>query len=199
VSDPAAPTPPALGPAARAYLLVVGLVALMWVVEIIDLLPVADLDRAGIEPRTANGLSGVIFAPFLHADFAHLISNTIPFLVLGFLVAASGVQRVVQVVVIVAVVAAIGTWLTGPSGTVHIGASGIVFGFLGYLVARGVFARHPGLLLVGAVVLFFYGGLLWGLLPVPGISWQGHLFGLVGGVLAAWVAHGRAAPAPATP
>lgn len=176
-------------PAARPYLLVVGLVAVMWLVELIDLLPGTELDRAGIEPRTLDGLWGIVFAPFLHADLAHLLGNTVPFLVLGLLIAASGTQRVVQVVVITAVVAAVGTWLTGPSNTVHIGASGLVFGFLGYLVARGIFARRLGMLAVGALVMLFYGGLLWGLLPKPGISWQGHLFGLLGGVLAAWVAH----------
>lgn len=176
-------------PAARPYLLVVALVAVMWLVELIDLLPGTELDRAGIEPRTLDGLWGIVFAPFLHADLAHLLGNTVPFLVLGLLIAASGTQRVVQVVVITAVVAAVGTWLTGPSNTVHIGASGLVFGFLGYLVARGLFARRLGMLAVGALVMLFYGGLLWGLLPKPGISWQGHLFGLLGGVLAAWVAH----------
>lgn len=181
-------------PAARPYLLVVGLVAVMWLVELIDLLPGTELDRAGIEPRTFDGLWGIVFAPFLHADLAHLLGNTVPFLVLGLIIAASGTQRLVQVVVITAVVAAIGTWLTGPTNTVHIGASGLVFGFLGYLVARGIFARRLGMLAVGALVMLFYGGLLWGLLPKPGISWQGHLFGLLGGVLAAWVAH-RPAPA----
>ena len=82
--------------------------------------------------------------------------------------------------------------LVGPSGTVHIGASGLVFGYLAYLIVRGVFERRLGYLAIGLLVLFFYGGALWGLLPQPGISWQGHVFGALGGVLAARVVHNDA-------
>ena len=161
----------------------------MWVVELIDLLPSTDLDRWGIRPRQLRGLTGIVTTPFLHADLTHLIENTIPFLVLGCVIAASGTQRFVQVTVIVAVVAGLGTWLVGPSGTIHIGASGLVFGYLAYLIVRGIFERRLGYLAVGLVVLFLYGGALWGLLPQPGISWQGHVFGAVGGVVAAKVLH----------
>lgn len=177
------------------YLAVVGMVAVMWAVEVVDLLPGTDLDRWGIRPRELAGLIGIATAPFLHAGFGHLLGNTIPFVVLGCLVAASGLQRFVQVTVITAVVAGLGTWLFGRAGTDHIGASGLVFGYLGYLVTRGVFTRHLGQVVLGLLVLAFYGGLLWGLLPRPGISWTGHLFGLAGGVLAAWVIH-RPATAP---
>jgi len=165
--------------------------AVMWMVEIIDLLPSTSFDRWGIRPRQFEGLFGIVTAPFLHAGFGHLISNTIPFLVLGCIIAAAGVQRFVQVTVIVGVIAALGTWLIGPSGTVHIGASGIVFGYLTYLLTRGVFERKLGHIAIGLLVLFFYGGILWGLLPRPGISWQGHLFGAIGGVVAARVVHGQ--------
>lgn len=177
--------------AARPYLVVVAMAAAMWIVELIDLLPSTDLDRWGIRPRQLDGLIGIVTTPFLHADLTHLIENTIPFLVLGCVIASSGTQRFVQVTVITAVVAGLGTWLVGPSGTVHIGASGLVFGYLAYLIVRGVFERRLGYLAIGLLVLFFYGGALWGLLPQPGISWQGHIFGALGGVLAAWVIHGR--------
>ena len=177
--------------AARPYLVVLGMAAVMWIVELIDLLPSTDLDRWGIRPRELRGLTGIVTTPFLHADLTHLIENTIPFLVLGCIIAASGTQRFIQVTVITAVVAGLGTWLVGPSGTVHVGASGLVFGYLAYLIVRGAFERHLGYLAVGLVVLFLYGGVLWGLLPQPGISWQGHVFGALGGVLAAWVIHGR--------
>ncbi|MCB0964323.1 MAG: rhomboid family intramembrane serine protease [Acidimicrobiales bacterium] len=177
--------------AARPYLVVVAMAAAMWIVELIDLLPSTDLDRWGIRPRQLDGLIGIVTTPFLHADLTHLIENTIPFLVLGCVIASSGTQRFVQVTVITAVVAGLGTWLVGPSGTVHIGASGLVFGYLSYLIVRGVFERRLGYLAIGLLVLFFYGGALWGLLPQPGISWQGHIFGALGGVLAAWVIHGR--------
>lgn len=180
-----------------AYLIVFGMAAVMWIVELIDLIPGTDLDRWGIRPRQLSGLVGIVTAPFLHAGFGHLIGNTIPFLVLGCIIAASGTQRFVQVTVIVGVFAGVGTWVFGQSHSVHIGASGLVFGYLTYLVARGFFQRHVGQIIVGLIVLFFYGSILWGLFPRPGISWQGHLFGSIGGVAAALIIHRR--PAPATP
>ena len=182
--------------ALRPFLVVASVVAVMWAVELVDLLPNTDFDRWGIRPRRLTGLTGVVFAPFLHAGFGHLIGNTIPFLVLGCIIAASGIQRFVQVTVIVGLVSGLGTWLMSPSHTVHIGASGLVFGYLTYLVTRGVFQRHLGQIVLGLIVLFFYGGILWGLFPRPGISWQGHVFGAIGGVLAAWIIHGRGAERP---
>ena len=115
---------------------VVALVAgAMWVEEVVDLLPHTPFDSWGIRPRQLRGLPGVALAPFLHDGFGHLLSNTVPFVVLGCIVAASGVQRFVQVAVIVAAIAGLGTWLTGPSRTIHIGASGVVFGFVLSLIA----------------------------------------------------------------
>jgi membrane associated rhomboid family serine protease len=174
-------------------LVVAAMCALMWVVEVADRVLDGRLDRNGIEPRELDGLDGIVWAPFLHADFQHLIGNTIPFLVLGIAIALSGLARVILVVVIVAVIGGLGTWLIAPSNTVHIGASGIVFGFAGYLVARGVFSRRPAQLLLGVVVVVVWGAtLLQGLVPEDGISWQGHLFGAVGGVVAARVLSQRA-------
>ena len=175
----------------RPFAVVATVAAVMWLVEIIDLLPGTDLDRWGIRPRELRGLTGLVTAPFLHDGIGHLLSNTIPFLVLGSLIAASGLARYLEVTVIVAVVAGLGTWLLGPSHTVHLGASALVFGYLAYLLARAVFERRIVYLLGGAVVLFLYGTVLWGLLPRPGISWQGHVFGAVGGVIAAAVLHAQ--------
>ena len=175
----------------RPFAVVATVAAVMWLVEIIDLLPGTDLDRWGIRPRELRGLTGLVTAPFLHDGIGHLLSNTIPFLVLGSLIAASGLARYLEVTVIVAVVAGLGTWLLGPSHTVHLGASALVFGYLAYLLARAVFERRIVYLLGGAVVLFLYGSVLWGLLPRPGISWQGHVFGAVGGVIAAAVLHAQ--------
>ena len=163
----------------------------MWAVEVIDLLPSTDLDRWGVRPRTLRGLFGVVLAPFLHSGFGHLFANTIPFLVLGAVIAVGSVGRFVQVSVIVGLTSGLGTWLFAAPGTVHIGASGLVFGYLTYLVARGFFAGRILWIIGGVVVLLFYGGILWGLLPRPGVSWTGHVFGAVGGVLAAWYVHGR--------
>lgn len=172
---------------------VVGLlVAVMWVVEIIDLIPGTDIDRWGIEPRELDGLVGIVTMPFLHGGFGHLISNTIPFLIMGSLIAAAGIGRYFVVTAVITVVAGVGTWLIGPDHTIHIGASALVFGYLTYLLARGFFDRKPSYILLGLLVLFLYGGVLWGVLPRPGVSWQGHVFGALGGVLAARAVHAEA-------
>lgn len=184
------------GKLARPFVVVFAMAAVMWLVELVDLIPGTDLDTWGIRPRQLAGLTGIVAAPFLHDGFGHLIGNTIPFLVLGCIIAASGTQRFVQVTVIVALFAGVGTWLVGPAYSVHIGASGLVFGYLTYLVARGFFERHIGQIVVGLIVFIFYGSLLWGLFPRPGISWQGHAFGAIGGVVAAWVIHRRPPPPP---
>jgi membrane associated rhomboid family serine protease len=167
------------------------MLAVMWATEVIDLLPGVDLDGLGIRPRTTRGLIGIPLAPFLHGGLTHLIANTIPFTVLGVFIALGDARRFVQVTVVVALTSGLGTWLVGTSGTIHLGASGLVFGYLTYLVARGFFAAKPLWILGGVVVLLFYGGILWGLLPRPGISFTGHLFGAVGGIVAAWYVHGR--------
>jgi len=162
------------------------LIAMMWLSEIVDTAAGHRLDQYGIEPRDGDGLVGVATAPFLHAGFGHLISNTVPLLAMGLAIAFTGALRVVAVTAIVALVSGLGTWLIAPDGTVHIGASGVVFGYATYLLSRGVFNRDLVELAIAAVVAVLWGGaLLGGLLPEEGISWQGHLFGAVGGVLAA--------------
>ena len=174
-------------------MIVVGvLAAVMWVVEIVDQVAGGSLDRNGIEPREADGLDGILWAPFLHASWDHLIGNTIPFLALGIGIALSGAARVILVTAIVAVIGGLGTWLIGPPNTVHIGASGLVFGYAAYLVSRGAFTRRPLQIVLGLVVVAVWGAtLLQGLVPEDGISWQGHLFGAIGGVVAAWVLEQR--------
>jgi membrane associated rhomboid family serine protease len=187
-------------PAVRGMIVVAALAALMWVVELVDQIAGGRLDRGGIAPRELDGIDGVVWAPFLHGGFDHLIGNTIPFLLLGFAIALGGVARVAAVTVVVAVVGGLGTWLVAPANTVHIGASGIVFGYAGYLVARGVFSRSAGQIVLGVVVLAVWGTtLLRGLVPETGISWQGHLFGAIGGVIAARLLHRRAVRAEAAP
>lgn len=171
----------------RGLILVAAMVAVMWAVEIVDVVA-GDLDSAGIRPRDPEGLIGVALAPVLHGGFGHLIGNTVPFLVLGGLIALSGLARIVSVTLIVALVGGLGTWLVAPANTVHIGASGLVFGFASYLIARGVFSRRALHLVAGVAVLLVYGGTLaFGFVPTPGVSWQGHAFGAVGGVVAAWL------------
>ena len=178
------------GPTRQGFLLIGAMVAVMWIVEVADLVVSGRLDGLGIEPREPDGLAGVLAAPFLHAGFGHLIGNTIPFVLLGGLIALGGALRVAAVTAIVAVVGGLATWALAPGGTVHIGASGIVFGFATYLAARGLFTRHVLQIAVGVLVLLVWGTtLLGGLVPSEGISWQGHLFGAAAGVLAARLLH----------
>lgn len=177
---------PAKEARAAGFRLVLGMAALMWVVEVVDAIDHHRLDTWGIEPRDVEGLRGVVAAPFLHSGFDHLISNTIPFLMLGLAIALSGVVRVAAVTVVVIVVGGLGTWVFAPENTIHIGASGVVFGYASYLISRGVFDRSVLELAIGALVVVIWGGvLLGGLVPQDGVSWQGHFFGAVGGVLAA--------------
>ena len=176
----------------QALIVVAAMAALMWVVEIVDQVTSANLDQYGIKPHEADGLVGIVTAPFLHAGFGHLEGNTIPFLVLGATIALSGLGRVVLATVIIAVVGGLGVWLFAPTGTDHIGASGIVFGYAAYLIARGLFSRSLLHLAIGVVVIGLYGTtLLFGVAPRDGISWQGHVFGAVGGVVAARVLDAR--------
>ncbi|MGY6501542.1 MAG: rhomboid family intramembrane serine protease [Acidimicrobiales bacterium] len=169
-----------------ALMLASGL-ALMWGMESLDQFVLDEqLDSHGIVPRELDGLTGIVFAPFLHLGFAHLMANTVPLLVLGGLLAIKGAARFVQVTMGVILLGGIGVWLFGRTA-VHLGASGLVFGYLGYLVSAGVFERRMRSVLLGIVAVVLYGGLVWGALPNnPGISWESHLFGLVAGAFMGW-------------
>ena len=168
-------------------LLLVGvLVAAMWALEAVDAIAGHRLDQYGIEPREGDGLVGVAAAPFLHDGFGHLAANTVPFAAMGFVIALRGALLLAAVTAVVMLVGGLGTWLVAPAGTIHIGASGVVFGFATYLLSRGAFSRNVLEIAVGVAVALVWGGaLLGGLMPQEGISWQGHLFGAVGGVVAA--------------
>ena len=162
-----------------------GFVAIIWVLEFVDVFLGGALNRYGILPRNLIGLRGILFAPFLHSNFAHLIANTIPFLTLGWFVMLRETRDFFVVTGITMLVSGLGVWLIGSAG-LHIGASGVVFGYLGFLLARGYFERNIPSILLSVIVGFLYGGAIWGVLPTqPGVSWEGHLFGFVGGVIAA--------------
>jgi membrane associated rhomboid family serine protease len=181
-----------LSRAAAAGVLAGATVAVLYVAEALDTVLFGRLDQHGIQPRDVDGLDGVVFAPLLHGGWAHLVGNTVPLLVLGFLVGLSGVRTWLQVTGIVWVVGGLGVWLLAGENTNHIGASGIVFGWLTYLIVRGVFNRSPAQIGLGIVVLAVYGSVLWGVLPGrPGVSWEGHLFGALSGALAAWLLASR--------
>lgn len=162
-----------------------GFVALIWGLEIVDIVLRGALNAYGILPRHLIGLRGILFAPFLHSGFGHLIANTIPFLILGWFVMLQETSDFFVVSAITMLVSGLGVWLFGASG-VHIGASGLIFGFLGFLLARGYFERNVPSIFLSIIVGVLYGGMIWGVLPTRlGISWEGHLFGFIGGVLAA--------------
>ena len=170
----------------------VGFIALLWVLAFIDLVPGVDLGRFGVVPRDRAGLFGIPLHVFIHSGFGHLLSNTIPLLILGGLIAMRGTRSLVMSSVFIVLFSGAGVWLIGRSAT-HIGASGLVFGYFGCLVALGFFERGCVSFVVAVAVAAVYGfGILSGLLPLNAyVSWEGHLFGLIGGVLFAWLINPR--------
>ena len=165
------------------------LVATLWILEILDQLILDEsLDGYGIKPRAWSGLWGILFAPFLHDGFRHLMANTVPFLILGWFIMLHGIAMFFEVTIMVMVLGGLGTWLIGASNSIHIGASGLIFGYFGFLLLRGYFERSLASILIAILVGSLYGGLLWGILPTqPGVSWEGHLCGVVGGAASAWL------------
>ena len=169
----------------QGLFLLAAFVAVIWVLTAINSLAGHPLDDYGIVPRNMDGLWGIPLAPFLHGGFGHAFSNTVPLLMLGGLVAARGWQTLLGVTLFVVLLGGAGVWLVARGGS-HIGASGLVFGYFGYLVARGWYDRRIVSILIAVVVMVVYGGLLFGVLPTGGrVSWEGHLTGLIAGVLAA--------------
>jgi len=166
-------------------LLLAGFIAVIWGVEVANTLMDHRLSEFGIVPRTTEGLRGIPLWPFLHAGFGHVISNTLPMAVLGGVIAIQGRNTLLKVSAIVVVVSGAGVWVFARPG-IHVGASGLVFGYFGYLVARGWYQRSLSSVAVAILVVFFYGGLIFGIVPSFGfVSWEGHLFGLLVGILAA--------------
>jgi membrane associated rhomboid family serine protease len=166
----------------------IGFVALLWFIEIIDRLIFSGaLDGLGIVPRQLEGLRGILFAPLLHGSFSHLFANSIPFLVLGFLVMARHQRRFLAISGVILLISGLGTWLIAPVHTVHIGISGLIFGYFAYLIVSAWFERSFTAIALALLVVVLYGGLLRGILPAGNaVSWQGHFFGLVGGGVAAY-------------
>lgn len=176
-------------------MLILVLVALLWVVQAINASEDYRLDRFGVRPRQLAGLWGVLTEPFLHTSWAHVASNSVPLLALGWVLLLSGLRLFAVVSAIVIVLGDFGTWLAGPSGTVIVGASGLVFGWVGYLLARAWFSRRLTWIFVAVAVLFVFGTLLGGVLPtVDGnVSWQAHVCGLAAGIVCGWLLHRRRA------
>ena len=171
----------------HAFVWVLIFVASLWVAEIADALANLNLDQYGIQPRNVTGLRGIPLSVFLHGDFSHLISNTGPLIVLGGLISLRGAQRLLVSSVFITLVSGAFVWLMAGVLTgygIHIGASGLVFGYFGYLAARGLYERSLNSILISVVVIALYGTIIFGILPTNEfVSWEGHLFGLIAGVL----------------
>ncbi|HEY4421691.1 MAG TPA: rhomboid family intramembrane serine protease [Pseudonocardia sp.] len=184
----------------RSLFLMLVFTGVLYVAEFVDQLTALRLDDDGIVPRTLDGLDGILWAPLLHAGWPHLLANTVPFLVFGFLAMAGGFRQFVVVTAMIWLLGGLGVWLIGPANTSTIGASGLIFGWLVFLLARGFFARSGRQILLAVALFVIWGGILFGILPgQAGISWQAHLFGAVAGLLAARLvarADRRSRPAP---
>lgn len=157
------------------------LVALAWSVEIADTLLAGNLDRFGIHPRRIEGIPGIVLSPWLHGSFAHLLANTLTFFGLGFVVLVAEGRRFISTTLILVVVSGFGTWLIGRPA-IHIGASGLIYGYFGYILGRAIWEGRVTWMIVGIVVAVFYGGMIWGVAPTNTvISWEAHLAGLFAG------------------
>ncbi|MBW4538453.1 MAG: rhomboid family intramembrane serine protease [Myxacorys chilensis ATA2-1-KO14] len=163
------------------------LIALMWGLEIFDQLLLQNrLNLLGIRPRNQTGLRGILFAPLLHGTWNHLTANTVPFVVLGWFVIVRGIEEFAIATAVPWVLSGLGVWLFAGRNTLHVGASGVVFGYFGFLLSRSYFEQDLLSAAISLIVVLLYGPLIWGVLPTRrGISWQGHLFGFVSGVLTA--------------
>ncbi|MEO3875373.1 rhomboid family intramembrane serine protease [Nonomuraea sp. B12E4] len=188
-----------LSGALSALIIVVAMLSVMWAVEGVDFFLNGALDREfGIVGWEPDGLVGILFAPFLHGGFGHLMANSLPLLVLGFLAGLRDLRKFLWASGLIILIGGFGTWLTSP-GVYTVGASGLVFGYFGYILARGLFDRRLLDIAIAVGVGIAYYGILAGLLPnQQGISWQGHLFGLIGGVVASWVLRRKRALPPAS-
>jgi membrane associated rhomboid family serine protease len=176
---PAAPLP--------ALVTMLAFTGLLYVLEAVDQVTPLDLDAGGILPRQVDGLDGVLWAPLLHGGWGHLLANTVPFLVFGFLAMAGGIGQFIAVTATIWVLGGLGVWLTADGG-IHLGASGLIFGWLVFLLTRGFFARSARQIALAIVLFAIWGGVLFGVLPgQPGVSWQSHLFGALAGLFAAWL------------
>lgn len=165
-----------------------GFISILWVLEIADtLLFKGWLNRFGILPRRWIGLRGILLAPLLHGNLRHLSMNTVPLVVLGWLILVRSTQVFVWVTAVVWLMGGLGVWLFAGSKSNHIGASGLVFGYLGFLLTNGYVEQSSVAIATATLVGLLYGSTLWGVLPLRrGVSWQGHLFGMLMGGLCAY-------------
>lgn len=189
---PTALPPQRKPPVVEAAIVTAVLVGGVWLQELIDLFGFGgQLDYYGIQPRDPQTFWHIFTAPFLHAGLPHLIANTVPLAVLAFMSALRSIGRFLGATFVIVLVGGTLVWLFGRSST-HLGASELIFGYLAYLLGVGWWERTPSAIAIALVALFLYGGIIWGVLPSnPMVSWEAHLFGFIGGLVAALLLHGR--------
>jgi membrane associated rhomboid family serine protease len=176
----------------RYAMVLFGFLAVMWGLEIVDIFLGQRLDAFGVRPRSVAGLLGIVFHPLLHGGLAHLLGNTLGIVVFGWMIMLREEKHFYVVTALTWVMGGLGIWLFGATGSVHIGASGLVFGYFGYLLLAGLFERRLGSILLSLFVLFTWGGMIFGVLPgQPGISWEGHLCGFLAGGISAKLLAGK--------
>lgn len=183
-----------------ALIVMLSVAAVLWVIQLVNAANDYSLDRFGLRPRRVDGLWGVATEPFLHGSYSHLFANTAPLVMVGWVLMLSGVRTWLTVTGLVLVLGGLATWLVAPSGVI-VGASGLVFGWLGYLIARAYFSRKLRWIVVAALVLFFFGTLLSKMLPSfdSNVSWQSHVCGFGAGIIAGAVLHPRRDKTPKRP
>jgi membrane associated rhomboid family serine protease len=183
-----------LAEARKALFVMVGLLAVLWIIQIVNWADHYQLTLDyGIRPRDVASLPDILTAPFLHFSWAHIEGNSGPLFIFGFLAAYRGVAKFAAVTVLVILTSGLGAWLAESSGSIGAGASGVVFGYFGYIMVRGFFDRHAIDMLLGAVMALCFAYQFSVLLPRAGIGWQAHIGGLVGGIAAGWLFRDRRA------
>lgn len=167
--------------------------AVLWIIQAVNAADDYRLDRFGVRPREVDGLWGLVTMPFLHSSYSHMLSNTVPVVLIGWMLMLSGLRTWATVTALVIVGGGVLTWLFGPGHTLIVGASGMVFGWLGYLLARAYFSRRLKWIVVAVLVLIFFGTLLFGLLPSINseVSWQAHVCGFAAGIGTGALLHPR--------
>jgi membrane associated rhomboid family serine protease len=171
----------------KSFTIALGIVAAMWAIFILNELMSLNLNRFGIIPRDVEGIKGILFAPFLHGNFPHLLSNTIPMLILCTTLFWFYPKSAIRVLLLSMVLGGLLVWVFARNAY-HIGASGVIFSLVSFLIASGIFRKKFKAFLLGLAVFFFYGGIVWGILPTqPGVSWESHLFGFLSGIALAYL------------
>jgi membrane associated rhomboid family serine protease len=170
--------------------IILAFLAMLVVVQVVNSFTGNSLVHHGLVPRTVSGLQGIVFAPFLHGSVRHLLSNLVPLAVMSWLVMSEGVERYLRVAVLIVVISGLLVWCFGRS-SIHVGASGLIFGLWGYVLARAWYQRSIVSVLIALFVVVTYSSLVFGFIPVPGVSFEGHIAGTIAGIFVAWLMHSK--------